>query len=161
VSDKPDTLSGLRFSAGLLIALGGFLALYVPFYLFVLCVLLFRPLRSHSISPDHHLASLVLTIFGAAALSYLCFRSGSALKDAQRWATYVARGWGLFLIYFGSRIMIDLFRPYQPGAVHGEDLFEFLIAVPCIIVGVWWCVYLSLPYVRKAVHADPGNDLSS
>jgi hypothetical protein len=83
LSDKPDTLSGLRFSAGLLIALGGFLAIYVPFYLFILCVLLFRRLRSHSMPPDQHLTSVVLTIFGAAALSYLCSRSGIALKHAR------------------------------------------------------------------------------
>jgi hypothetical protein len=33
--------------------------------------------------------------------------------------------------------------------VQGEDLFEFLIAVPCIAVGLWWCSYLCLPHVRK------------
>jgi hypothetical protein len=87
LSDKPDTLSGLRFSAALLIALGGFLVIYVPFYLFILCVLLFRRLRSHSMPPDQHLTSVVLTIFGAAALSYLCFRSGivsNTRDDGQR-----------------------------------------------------------------------------
>ena len=143
----------MRFSGGLLVALGCLLGFYVPFYLIMLCVFLVRRFHSHSGVPDQHLTSLVLTILGAAALSYLCFQAAAALKRLRRWGAYVAIGWGVFLIYFGSRIIIDLFRPYQPGAVQGEDFFEFLIAVPCLAFGLWQCVYLSLPHVRKRLTA--------
>lgn len=154
-NDRPNILGGVVFSAGLLTALGGLLAIYVPFYTFMLCVVFVRG----SIPPGRHIGSLVVTILGAAALSYLCFRAGNALNHARRWAAYVAMAWGLLLAYFGGGIILDLFRPYQPGAVQGEDLFEFLIAVPCIAVGVWWCVYLNLPHVRKRIQAVENGQL--
>lgn len=91
----------------------------------MLCVVLIRRLQPHSTPPDQHLTALVIAILGAVALGYLCFRAGNALKYARRWAAYVAIGWGLVLVYFGSRIMIDLFRPYQPGAVQGETSLSF------------------------------------
>ncbi len=156
IKGQTITVSGLVASAVLLIALGGFLALYVPFYTVMLGIDLLRSSQSHSISDPHPL-SLGFTILGVAALSLLCLAAGFALTRSRRWAANVAIGGGLLLIYFGSRIIIDLFRPYQPGAVQGEDLFEFLIAVPCIAVGIWWCVYLSLLRVRthlRTVHAD-------
>jgi hypothetical protein len=150
IKGQATTVSGLVASAVLLIVLGVLLAFYVPFYLFLLGVMLLRDPHS---SPDQHLLLLGFTILGAAALSLLCLAAGFALTRSRRWAANVAIGWGLLLIYFGSRIIIDLFRPYQPGAVQGEDLFEFLIALPCIAVGIWWCVYLSLPRVRTHLRA--------
>jgi hypothetical protein len=122
----------------------------------MLAVILYK--RLHGVAfPNPSIESLVLTIAGNAALSFLCFRAGAALSRAQRWAAYVAIAWGLLLFSLGTSIMIDLFRPYQPGAVQGEDLFEFLIAVPCIAVGAWWCVYLILPHVRKHLRAANGS----
>ena len=116
-SGSPRILRGVLFSSGMLTALGDLLAFYVPLYFLMLCVILTRHFKANTSPKDEHLTSLLLTILGAAVLSYLCFRAGFALKQARRWAAYVATGWGCLLIYFGSRIIIDLFRPYQPGAV--------------------------------------------
>lgn len=150
---------GMVTSSVLLTALGALLGVYVPFYSFMLCVILIRHFSRHTLLSDEHLPSLVATIFVAAALSFLCFRAGSHLKKARRWAAYVAVGWGILLIYFGIRIIIDLFRPYQPGGVQGEDFFEFLIAAPCVVIGVWWCVYLNLPHVRRRIQARENSRL--
>jgi hypothetical protein len=147
------------FSSALLTALGALLGAYAPLYFVMLCVILARRFQAHTRPPDEHLTSQLLTILGAAVLGYLCFRAGSALKQGRRWAAYVAIGWGFLLVYFGSRVMIDLFRPYQPGAVHGEDFFVFLVAVPCLLVGVWWCVYLNLPRVRKLIQTVENGHL--
>jgi hypothetical protein len=153
IPQEPKTLGGVRFSAVLLVLFGAFLGIYVPFYSFMLAMILYKRLHGTHF-PNPSITSLVLTIAGAATLSFLCFRAGAALSRSRRWAAYVAIAWGLMLFYFGSRIMIDLFRPYQPGAVQGEDLFEFLIAVPCLAVGAWWCVYLSLPHVRSRLQSS-------
>jgi hypothetical protein len=153
ITQEPKSLGGLRFSAVLLVLLGALLGIYVPLYSFMLAVILYK--RLHGVHfPNPSITSLVLTIAGATTLSFLCFRAGAALSRSRKWAAYVAIAWGLLLFYFGSRIMIDLFRPYQPGAVQGEDLFGFLIAVPCIAVGAWWCVYLILPHVRSHLQSS-------
>jgi hypothetical protein len=143
-------LNGVRVSAVLLTVLGCIIGMYPPFYMIFLGVIVFKLSHSHFIGPgqQHLLVTLPLVIFATAALSYLCFRAASALRRAHRWGAYVAIAFGLFLLWFGGEAMLDLFRPYPPGAVHGEDLFEFLIAVPCIALGMWWCVYLNLPHVR-------------
>ena len=151
-TQKPKSLGGLRFSAVLLILLGALLAIYVPFYSFMLTVILYK--RLHGIHfPNPSITTLVLTVTGAASLSFLCFRAGSALSRSRRWGAYVAIACGLFLFCFGAQMMVDLFRPYQPGAVQGEDFFEFLIAVPCLALGTWWCVYLCLPHVRRRLQS--------
>ena len=159
VNNRPYILGGVVVSSVLLTALGALLGAYVAFYFLMLCVILARRFQGHTRPPNEHLTPLLLTILGAAVLGYLCFRAGSALKQGRRWAAYVAIGWGFLLVYFGSRVMIDLFRPYQPGAVQGEDLFEFLVAVPCLLVGVWWCVYLNLPRVRKQIQTVENGHL--
>ena len=153
IPQESKTLGGVRFSAVLLVLFGAFLGIYVPFYSFMLAAILYK--RLHGVHfPDPSITSLVLTIAGAATLSFLCFRAGAALSHSRRWAAYVAIAWGLLLFCFGAQIMIDLFRPYQPGAVQGEDFFEFLLAVPCLALGAWWCVYLCLPHVRRRLQSS-------
>lgn len=155
-----ETLTGVRLSAGLLVGLGVLLGIYVPFYSFMLAEFIYWRL-SKTPHPDRQLTPVVLAILGTAALSFLCFRAGAALNRSRRWAARVAIAWGLLLFYFGVRIMIDLFRPYQPGAVQEEDLFDFLIAVPCILMGAWWCIYLTLPHVRRHLNVATGSLLGS
>ncbi len=58
-------------------------------------------------------------------------------------------GFGLLLLLFGGMIFRSLYLPYAPGAIQGEDFFEFLIALPCVVMGLWWCIYLNLPHVRR------------
>ena len=145
----PKTLAGMRFSAALLFILGVLFGIYVPFFCLVLVVLVYRrTMGTHPFEASFALF-VVCAILGAAALSLLCIRAGNALARSRRWAAYVAIIWGFILICFGGGIIIDLFRPYQPGAVHGEDMFGLITGVPCILLGVWWCVYLNLPHVRR------------
>lgn len=153
----PQILAGIRFSAALLFMLGVLFGIYVPFYSLMLAVIAYRRIMGTHLT-GLSFTSLIFTILGAATFSLLCIRAGNALSRSRTWAAYVAIISGLILVYFGGWIMIDLFRPYQPGAVQGEDLFEFIIAVPCILVGIWWCVYLNLPHVRRHLKSAGNSD---
>ena len=140
---------GVRLSAGLLTALACLFGFYTAFFS-LLFVILFR--RSHNSTSgwERTLVGLTATIVGTAGLSFLGFRAASALRQfRKKWARYVAIALGLVLLYFGGQIILDLFRPYRPGEIQGEDFFGVLIAIPCIALGIWWCVYLNLPHVRE------------
>jgi cytochrome c biogenesis protein CcdA len=140
---------GIRLSAGFLITLACLFAFYTVFYGLMCGVIALRHTHPSSGEWQRTLASTVYAIAGTAVLSCLGFKAASAILRLRKWAAYVAIAEGLLLLAFGGRIIIDLFRPYQQGAVQGEDFFGFLIAIPCLMLGLWWCIYLNLPHVRR------------
>jgi cytochrome c biogenesis protein CcdA len=140
---------GVRLSAGFVIALACLFALYTVFYGVMFAAVLLRHGHASDEQQRTLLASTVYAIAGTAVFSCLGFKAASALLRLRKWAAYVAMAEGLLLLVFGGRIIIDLFRPYQPGAVQGEDLFGILVAIPCLMLGLWWCIYLNLPHVRR------------
>jgi hypothetical protein len=146
-SDRREELLGLRISAVLLVMLGGLFALYVPFFILVLGVAVVRHLHSHvssSGSPSFFLGLLVGLCI-ASALSYLCFRAAAGLRDAQRWAAYVAVAFGLLLLLFSGDVIYDYLHPERQSPDEGF----VMLAVPFLVaVGLWLCVYMSLPSVR-------------
>jgi hypothetical protein len=143
---------GIRLSAGLLITLACLFAFCTVFYGLMFGVIVLRHAHPCGGEWQRTLASSVYAVTGTAVLSCLGFKAASAILRLRKWAAYVAVAEGLLLLAFGGRIIIDLFRPYQPGAVpqaFEENLFEFLIAIPCLMLGLWWCIYLNLPHVRR------------
>ncbi len=140
-------LLGLRISAGLLVALGCLLGIYVLFFGFILSISAVRHLHGYPPTLDrpNWFLSLVIIIGTTSALTYLCFRAAAGLRDAQRWAAYIAVGFGLLLLLFSGTIIYDWFHPDRQSA---DEYFSILIVPIWIAVGLWWCVYLNLPYVR-------------
>jgi hypothetical protein len=147
---------GVRFSAGLLTALGFLLGFYAIFYVF--CLMFAIPRHYHT--PITLGGKLLASVAGTAILALICFQTAVAMRQARKWAAYAAIALGLLLLAFGGQILLDLFWPYRPGDVQGEDMFGILAAVPCIVIGLWWCVYLTLPHVRRQFKAAGDRQLS-
>lgn len=54
-------------------------------------------------------------------------------------------GFGLLLLSFSGMFIYDWFHPERLG----PDEYFSILSVPFFIaVGLWWCLYLNLPYVR-------------
>jgi multisubunit Na+/H+ antiporter MnhB subunit len=141
-SDRTD-LFGLRISAGLLAALGCLFALYALLFGFVLFP--FWQRRTQALD-KRDLFFFLLSFAIAAALTYLCFRAAAALRNARRWAAYVAIGFGLLLLFFSADIVHDWFHP-DPHQLPDEGYVIVLVPF-CVTIGLWWCIYLNLPRVR-------------
>jgi len=52
---------------------------------------------------------------------------------------------GLLLLLFSGDFIYDLYHPEQLGPEGG---FLILFLPFTLLLGIWWCVYLNLPYVR-------------
>jgi hypothetical protein len=143
------SLLGLRISAGLLAALGCLFALYVLLFSLLLGASVVRRWQGHLPASDKSSSFLTLLIVVAttAALTYLCFSAAAALRNAQRWAAYVATGFGLLLLLFSGDFFYDWFHPDRQSP---DEYFGILIVPFCIAVGLWWCIYLNLPRVRDS-----------
>jgi hypothetical protein len=89
---------------------------------------------------------LLIVVAATAALTYLCFRAAAALRNAQRWAAYVATGFGLLLLLFSGDFFYDWFHPDRQSP---DEYFGIFIVPFCIAAGLWWCIYLNLPRVRN------------
>ena len=136
-------LFGLRISAGLLAAFGCLFALYA--LMFGLVLIRFWQRRAQALD-KRDLLLFLLSFAIAAAFTYLCFRAAAALSNARRWAANVAIGFGLLLLFFGADILYDWFHPDDhqfPDEGYGIILVPF-----CVVIGLWWCIYLNLPRVR-------------
>jgi hypothetical protein len=137
---------GVEASAVLLTVLACLVAVEGALQLVLVCGLGVQRFRHHSTGETSLLAgSLGCVAF--AAFGLLSYGAARSLRRGQRWAAHVGTGIGLLLLWFGAIVIRDLFLPYKPGAVQGEDFFELLIALPCVTVGLWLCIYLNLPNV--------------
>jgi hypothetical protein len=145
-NDQKD-LIGLRISAGLLIAMGCLIGLYVPFFVLMLGVSVVRHLHGHPPATDkpNWFLNVSIAICTASALTYLCFRAAAGLYNARRWAAYVAIGFGLLLLWVSGMFIYDWFHPERQGP---DEYFGILIVPIFVALGLWWCIYLNLPYVR-------------
>ncbi len=147
----------LRVSAIMLAVLGCFFAVYVPFLLAILGVLLFRILAGYPMPQDTprvmsvSLAACTVT----ALLAFLCIRAGAALLALRRWAAYVTMVFGLFLFSFCGNLAYDFYHPHH--AVPDEE-FGGLFVPFCVVFGLWWWVYLNLPHDRAPMKAEPKAD---
>jgi len=137
-NDQNDLL-GLRISAVLLVLLGCLFGLYALICGLVICVSVIR--HAHASEMPFWLLALCIT----CALTYLCIRAAKGLREAQRWAAYVAMGCGLLLLWFSASGIYDWFHPERQIP---DEAFGILIIPIFIAVGLWWCVYLNLPHVR-------------
>ncbi len=91
------------------------------------------------------LLTLLMVVAVTAAITYLCFRAAAALRNARRWAAYVATGFGLLLLLLSADFFYDWFHPERQSP---DEFFGILIVPFCVAVGLWWCIYLNLPRVR-------------
>jgi hypothetical protein len=143
-NDNDQTsLFGLKISSGLLAALGCLFALYA--LLFGLVLFRFWQRRAQTLD-KRDLFFFLLSFAITTALTYLCFRAAAALRNARRWAAYVAIGFGLLLLFLSADILHDWFHPDPhpfPDEGYGIVLVPF-----CVTIGLWWCIYLNLPRVR-------------
>ena len=138
----------MRASSVLLVLLGCLFGAYVPFFGLFLAVSVLRHIRGHPSASDSQswLLTSLIGICIATALCYLCFRAASALRNCQRWAAYVAQGFGFLLLLFSGLVIHGWFHPERRGP---DEDFGLLIVPLFVAVGLWWCVYLNLPSVRK------------
>ena len=137
-------LPGLRISAVLLILLGCLFVLYALLCGLIICLSVIR----HAHASEMPLWLLTLCLL--CALSYLCYRAAKGLHKAQRWAAYVAIGFGLLLLWFSGSCIYDWFHPERQIP---DEAFGILVIPILVAVGLWWCVYLNLPHVRAHLRA--------
>lgn len=150
--DDSDLL-GLRFSAGLLVALGCLWCLYAVFFAVILGVEGVRAWRGQLHNPSNahwFLTSFLLAVL-MCALTWLCIRAARALREARRWGAYVAMAFGLLLLLFTGDFIYDMYHPERQSPDEGFGIF---IVPFMLIVGLWWCVYLNLPHVRGQLSAS-------
>jgi hypothetical protein len=138
---------GLRISAILLAALGCVFALYVLLFGLLLGLSLIHRWQGHVPALDRRdsLLTLFMVVAVTAAFAYLCFRAAAALRNAQRWAAYVATGFGLLLLLLSADFFYDWFHPERQSP---DEYFGIFIVPFCVALGLWWCIYLNLPRVR-------------
>jgi uncharacterized membrane protein len=146
-TDEIDLL-GLKFSAGLLVALGCLWGLYAILFASMLVIAGVRALqgRAHNVSDARFLLTSALVIVITSALTWLCIRAAKALREARQWGAYVAMAFGLLLLLFTGTFVYDMYHPERQGP---DEAFGILIVPFMCLVGLWWCVYLNLPYVRR------------
>jgi amino acid transporter len=130
-----------------IVVLGCFFALYVLFFGLLLGLSTVRHWQGHAPASEKPSWFLILLIGVAttAALTYLCFRAAPALNNAERWAAFVATGFGVLLLLFSGEFFYDWFHPERQSP---DEDFGILIVPFCIAIGLWWCIYLNLPRVR-------------
>lgn len=153
---EENDLLGLKFSAGLLVALGCLWGLYAVFFTVILGVAGVRAWEGQPHSPNARwlMTSFLIAII-TSALTWLCIRAAQALREARRWGAYVAMAFGLLLLLFTGDFIYDMYHPERQSPDEGFGIF----VVPfMLIVGLWWCVYLNLPHVRVRLAAHQGRN---
>jgi hypothetical protein len=154
-TDESD-LPGLKFSAGLLVALGCLWGLYAVLFASMLVIAGVRALQGgvHTGSDVRFLLTSILIVAITSAFTWLCIRAARALRQARRWGAYVAMAFGLLLLLFAGDIIYDMYYPHLqvPDEGYGILLVPFML-----IVGLWWCVYLNLPHVRVRWASTPSH----
>jgi hypothetical protein len=145
-NDQQELL-GLRISAVLLVLLGCHFGLFVSFFVLVFVDTVIRDLQGHVPASEmtHSFAGLLIAIGISSALTYLCFRAARDLREAQRWAAFVAMGFGLLSLLFSGSFVYDMFHPERQSP---DEEFGLLFIPFFLAIGLWWCVYLNLPHVR-------------
>ena len=140
-------LVGLRISAGLLACVGCIFAIYPLGFAVMLIVLAFQLLtgRASIFRPQSWLLMLV-GMCVSAAITYLIFCAASALRNKQRWAAYLAMLLGALFLLLSGDFVYDLYHPERAGPDEGFGIFFIPF---CFLIGLWWCVYLNLPHVRR------------
>ena len=141
------SLTGVKFSAGLLIALGCVWALYAVLGLVIAGVGAIRlwGQRSLSYSDVRMLLATIAFELIMGALTWLCIKAAKALRDARRWGAYVAMVFGFFLLLIPALFTYDMYHPERQSVDEGDGM----VLIPFILfVGLWWCIYLNLPHVR-------------
>ncbi|MBB5344509.1 hypothetical protein [Tunturibacter empetritectus] len=144
--DEPE-LVGLRVSAGLLASVGCIFAIYPLGFALLLIVLAIQVLtgRASTLRPQ----SWPLMLIGmcvSAAITYLIFCAASALRKRQLWAAYLAMLFGVMFLLLSGGFVYDLYHPERAGPDEGFGIFFIPF---CFLIGMWWCVYLNLPHVRR------------
>lgn len=148
--EQPE-LVGLRISAGLVAAVGCVFALYPICDAAMLCVLTIQRMTGQALTfrPESWRV-MVAGLCVTAPLTYLIFRAASALRERRRWGAYTALLFGgLFLLISGS-FVYDLYHPERAGPDEG---FLILFVPFWFLIGLWWCVYLRLPHVRRQLRS--------
>jgi len=139
----------VRASAILLALLGSFVALSALSFLLILLVLAWQQRLATFSWPGFR--QIVTGTLLAAALTYLCWRAALALFAARRWAANVAIIWGILFLFMAGQFVFDLYHPSRQGP---DEYFGLVLIPPIAIVGLWWCIYLNLPHVRRHLRRD-------
>jgi len=144
---EESDLPGLKFSAGLLGALGCLWGLYAVLFVAMSVVAGVRAWEGRLRGPSdaHFLLTSILIVIITSALTWLCIRAARALREARRWGAYVAIAFGLLLLLFTGDFIYDMYHPERQSP---DEAFGILVVPFMLIVGLWWCVYLNLPHVR-------------
>jgi hypothetical protein len=144
--DEPE-LVGLRISAGLLAGVGCIFAIYPLGFAVLLIVLAIQVLTGQAsiFRPQSWLLMLV-GMCVSAAITYLLFYAASALGKRQLWAAYLAMLFGVMFLLLSGVFVYDLYHPERAGPDEGYGIFFIPF---CFLIGLWWCVYLNLPHVRR------------
>ena len=143
-------LLGLRISAGLLACVGGVVALYPFLFAALLIVSAIGLLNGRGSTSIHSMWLLLGALCASIAITYLLFRSSRALREGKRWAAYVAIAFGVVFLLLTSGFIYDLYHPEHASPDEGFGIF--IVPALCV-VGLWWCVYLNLPHVRRLLNA--------
>jgi hypothetical protein len=146
-STQSESLRGVQFSAGLLVALGSLWGIYAVFFAVIFGVTGVRAWRGHgdSSSSPRSLATSLLVVILMIALTWLCLRAAAALRNARRWGAYIAMAFGSLLLLFTGTFVYDI---YHPDSMSPDEGFLIFIVPFTLVIGLWWCVYLNLPHVR-------------
>jgi hypothetical protein len=145
--DAPEKSVGLRISAGLLAGVGCVFALYPVVFAVMLIVLAVQLLTGRA--PVFRPESWLLMLVGmcvTAPITYLIFHAASALRERRRWAAYLAMLFGVLFLLMSGEFVYDLYHPERASPDEGFGIFFIPF---CFLIGLWWCIYLNLPHVRR------------
>ena len=149
--EQQPELVGLRISAGLLVAVGCVIALYPVGFAAMLCVFSIQRMTGQALTfrPESW-RLMVVGLCVTAPITYLIFRAASALRNSRRWAADIALLFGSLFLLLSGGFVYDLYHPERAGPDEG---FGFFFIPFCFLIGLWWCVYLNLPHVRRQLKA--------
>jgi len=149
--ENQETLVGVHVVAAFLAALGLLMAIYTLLFLWVVCLSVLRHGRPPN--PYSEISHFGYAALLTAALTYLTFKAAFALRSARRWAAYIAMAWAFVLLSLSAMWIFDLYHPHREAP---DEYFGTVVFPPLIAVGLWWCVYLNLPRVRKYLRPRKG-----
>ncbi len=135
-----DVPLGIRFSSILLVLVALGIGLCALFCWIALAAL--------SLNHGRSWTGLYLGVAGGVGLtaSLVCFRAAAALRSELRWGANVATVFGGITVLSGSILVIDFFHAGLPSA---DEYFLYPVAPIILLIGVWLCIYLNVPYVRS------------
>jgi hypothetical protein len=143
---EQTSLLGLRVSAGLLVLLGCLWGFYALLFSVFFAVTGVRGWKGHFASPNspRSLLTELFVVIIMSSLTWLCLKAAVALRDARRWAAYIAIAFGLLLLLFTASFVYDMYHPERQGP---DEYFAILFVPVTLFIGLWWCIYLNLPHV--------------